>query len=201
MLEPTIPAPHPAPAPADAPSRRRPAPATPTATSSARPHRFPFSADRAYTPPDSGIDDFERLQDRLGLSRAVFVQASCHGTDNSAMVDALATWRGSLRRRGDDRRVVHRRRHRRAARRRGARHPIQLRRPPRRRTRARRVLANRRPGRSRSAGTSCCTSTPRTSPTTPTCSTAMPCPYVIDHMARVPRATGSTRSRSRHCSS
>jgi predicted TIM-barrel fold metal-dependent hydrolase len=52
-------------------------------------HRFPFAADRAYTPPDSGIDDFQRLQERLGLTRAVFVQASCHGTDNSAMVDAI----------------------------------------------------------------------------------------------------------------
>jgi 2-pyrone-4,6-dicarboxylate lactonase len=51
--------------------------------------RFPFAADRTYTPPDSGIEEFERLQERLGLSRAVFVQASCHGTDNSAMVDAL----------------------------------------------------------------------------------------------------------------
>ena len=51
--------------------------------------RFPFSATRTYTPPDSGIDDFERLQERLGLSRAVFVQASCHGTDNAAMVDAI----------------------------------------------------------------------------------------------------------------
>jgi 2-pyrone-4,6-dicarboxylate lactonase len=51
--------------------------------------RFPFADDRAYTPPDSGIDDFEALQARLGLSRAVFVQASCHGTDNSAMVDAI----------------------------------------------------------------------------------------------------------------
>jgi predicted TIM-barrel fold metal-dependent hydrolase len=51
--------------------------------------RFPFAPDRAYTPPDSGIEDFERLQQRLGLSRAVFVQASCHGTDNAAMVDAL----------------------------------------------------------------------------------------------------------------
>jgi 2-pyrone-4,6-dicarboxylate lactonase len=50
--------------------------------------RFPFSDDRTYTPPDSGIDLFERLQHRLGLSRAVFVQASCHGTDNRAMVDA-----------------------------------------------------------------------------------------------------------------
>ncbi|MEO6570765.1 MAG: amidohydrolase family protein [Ilumatobacteraceae bacterium] len=51
--------------------------------------RYPFSADRTYTPPDSGLDLFERLQDRLGLSRAVFVQASCHGTDNTAMVAAL----------------------------------------------------------------------------------------------------------------
>ncbi|MFQ5558625.1 MAG: amidohydrolase family protein, partial [Acidimicrobiales bacterium] len=50
--------------------------------------------DRTYTPPDSGIDDFEALQRRLGLSRAVFVQASCHGTDNSAMLDALRRGRG-----------------------------------------------------------------------------------------------------------
>jgi len=57
--------------------------------------RFSFSADRSYTPPDSGLEDFERLQERLGLSRAVFVQASCHGTDNAAMVDALR--RGSGR--------------------------------------------------------------------------------------------------------
>ena len=56
--------------------------------------RFPFAAGRAYTPPDSGIEDFERLQDRLGLSRAVFVQASCHGTDNAAMVDALQRGHG-----------------------------------------------------------------------------------------------------------
>ncbi|MFT4864658.1 MAG: 2-pyrone-4,6-dicarboxylate lactonase [Ilumatobacter sp.] len=56
--------------------------------------RFPFSSDRSYTPPDSGIEDFERLQERLGLSRAVFVQASCHGTDNAAMVDALRRGNG-----------------------------------------------------------------------------------------------------------
>ncbi|MEM9654960.1 MAG: amidohydrolase family protein [Actinomycetota bacterium] len=56
--------------------------------------RFPFSPARSYTPPDSGIDDFERLQDRLGLERAVFVQASCHGTDNSAMLDAIGRGAG-----------------------------------------------------------------------------------------------------------
>ncbi len=52
-------------------------------------HRFPFAPDRTYTPPDSGFEDLVRLQDRLGLSRAVLVQASCHGTDNRAMLDAL----------------------------------------------------------------------------------------------------------------
>ncbi len=56
--------------------------------------RFPFSEDRSYTPPDSGLDEFERLQERLGLSRAVFVQASCHGVDNSAMVDAIVRGNG-----------------------------------------------------------------------------------------------------------
>ncbi len=51
--------------------------------------RFPFAEGRSYTPPDAGIEDFVVLQERLGLTRAVFVQASCHGTDNSAMLDAL----------------------------------------------------------------------------------------------------------------
>ena len=51
--------------------------------------RFPFSPTRTYTPPDSGVDEFFKLQERLGLSRAVLVQASCHGTDNRAMVDAM----------------------------------------------------------------------------------------------------------------
>lgn len=52
-------------------------------------HRFPFASDRTYTPPDSGYEELVELHDRLGLSRAVLVQASCHGNDNSAMIDAL----------------------------------------------------------------------------------------------------------------
>ena len=51
--------------------------------------RFPFSPTRSYTPPDAGVDDLRRLHERLGLSRAVIVQASCHGTDNAALLDAL----------------------------------------------------------------------------------------------------------------
>ena len=51
--------------------------------------RFPFAATRSYTPPDAGVDDLRRLHDRLGLERAVVVQASCHGVDNAALLDAL----------------------------------------------------------------------------------------------------------------
>jgi 2-pyrone-4,6-dicarboxylate lactonase len=56
--------------------------------------QFPFAPDRTYTPPDAGCEQFDRLQERLGLSRAVFVQASCHGTDNSAMLDAISRGNG-----------------------------------------------------------------------------------------------------------
>lgn len=56
--------------------------------------RFPFASDRTYTPPDSGLDELRKLQERLGLTRAVFVQASCHGTDNRAMLDALENGEG-----------------------------------------------------------------------------------------------------------
>lgn len=56
--------------------------------------KFPFSPTRTYTPPDSDVVAFGRLQERLGLSRAVFVQASCHGSDNSAMLDAIAQGEG-----------------------------------------------------------------------------------------------------------
>ena len=92
-MDATIPPPHPNP---HAPHRFTP----PPGACDAHCHifgpgdTFPYAADRAYTPPDSGIDDFERLQQRLGLSRAVFVQASCHGTDNAAMVDALHRGQG-----------------------------------------------------------------------------------------------------------
>lgn len=56
--------------------------------------KFPFSPERTYTPPDSGYADLVELQAKLGLDRAVIVQASCHGTDNSALLDALRRGRG-----------------------------------------------------------------------------------------------------------
>lgn len=59
--------------------------------------RYPFAADRSYTPPDSGLDKFKALQKTLGLSRAVLVNASCHGTDNTVVLDAIAQSNGQYR--------------------------------------------------------------------------------------------------------
>ncbi|MGX9961821.1 amidohydrolase family protein [Roseomonas sp. F4] len=52
-------------------------------------NRFPYAPSRRYTPEDKPKEVLAALHRRLGLQRAVIVQASCHGTDNRAMVDAL----------------------------------------------------------------------------------------------------------------
>lgn len=58
---------------------------------------YPYAADRSYTPPDAPLARFEELQATLGLSRAVLVNASCHGTDNTVILDAIAQSGGSYR--------------------------------------------------------------------------------------------------------
>jgi 2-pyrone-4,6-dicarboxylate lactonase len=59
---------------------------------------FAYSANRSYTPPDAPKQQLAALHKHLGFSRAVLVQASCHGLDNGALVDALTwsqgAWRG-----------------------------------------------------------------------------------------------------------
>ncbi|MDB9817085.1 amidohydrolase family protein [Amylibacter sp.] len=52
---------------------------------------FPFAPERKYTPCNAGKDDLFSLRDHLGFSRNVIVQATCHGNDNSAMLDACRT--------------------------------------------------------------------------------------------------------------
>jgi 2-pyrone-4,6-dicarboxylate lactonase len=52
---------------------------------------FPYAPERKYTPVDAGKDELFALRDFLGFERNVIVQATCHGADNSAMVDALLT--------------------------------------------------------------------------------------------------------------
>jgi 2-pyrone-4,6-dicarboxylate lactonase len=49
---------------------------------------FPFAPERKYTPCNASKDDLFALRDHLGFSRNVIVQATCHGKDNSAVVDA-----------------------------------------------------------------------------------------------------------------
>ena len=51
---------------------------------------FPFAPARSYTPADAPKEALAALHRRLGIGRAVIVQASCHGTDNRAMLDCIA---------------------------------------------------------------------------------------------------------------
>jgi predicted TIM-barrel fold metal-dependent hydrolase len=50
---------------------------------------FPYATDRSYTPPDAPLAKYLGMLDTLGFDRGVLVQASAHGRDNSAMLDAL----------------------------------------------------------------------------------------------------------------
>jgi predicted TIM-barrel fold metal-dependent hydrolase len=58
---------------------------------------FPYAPSRAYTPQDAPRDRLAALHAVLRIERAVIVQASCHGTDNRAMLDAIAHSGGRYR--------------------------------------------------------------------------------------------------------
>lgn len=58
---------------------------------------FPYSSSATYRPEDAPKERLFALHQHLGLSRSVIVQASCHGTDNRAMVDALRAGAGNYR--------------------------------------------------------------------------------------------------------
>ena len=47
--------------------------------------RFPYAPNRRYTPEDAPKEMLRALHDYLGISRAVIVQASCHGIDNASL--------------------------------------------------------------------------------------------------------------------
>ena len=59
--------------------------------------RFPYAPERKYTPCDAGKEALWQLRDRLGLARNVIIQATCHGTDNRAVIDALNSADGRAR--------------------------------------------------------------------------------------------------------
>ncbi|HWE78757.1 MAG TPA: amidohydrolase family protein [Pseudolabrys sp.] len=77
--------------------RRKPAFKLPAGATDAHCHVFgpgavfPYAPNRKYTPADAPKEMLRALHDHLGVSRAVIVQASCHGIDNRAMMDCLAS--------------------------------------------------------------------------------------------------------------
>ena len=58
---------------------------------------FPYAAERRYTPCDAPKEKLWAVRDYLGLERNVIVQATCHGTDNRALLDALNNSAGRAR--------------------------------------------------------------------------------------------------------
>ena len=50
---------------------------------------FPYSDRASYWPPDADKHALAKVHEKLGIQRAVLVQASCHGTDNRSMLDAI----------------------------------------------------------------------------------------------------------------
>ena len=59
--------------------------------------KYPYATDRPYTPPDAPLEAFMALHARLGVGRAVIVNASVHGTDNRVALDAIAVSGGRYR--------------------------------------------------------------------------------------------------------
>ena len=59
--------------------------------------KFRYSADRSYTPPDAPVENLRRLHAKLGVTRAVIVHASCHGTEMDVTLDAIASSGGTYR--------------------------------------------------------------------------------------------------------
>jgi 2-pyrone-4,6-dicarboxylate lactonase len=95
MLTPTIPGPDPD---TKTPKFKLPPLACDTHCHIFGPHaKYPYVADRPYTPPDAPLEDFRALHAKLGVGRAVIVNASVHGTDNRIALDAIAASGGAYR--------------------------------------------------------------------------------------------------------
>lgn len=59
--------------------------------------QFPYAPERKYTPCDASKAQLFALRDKLGFAKNVIVQATCHGSDNRALVDALQASNGKAR--------------------------------------------------------------------------------------------------------
>jgi len=59
--------------------------------------KYPYAPERPYTPPDAPLSAFQALHKKLGIGRAVIVNATVHGTDNRVALDAIAVSDGRYR--------------------------------------------------------------------------------------------------------
>jgi 2-pyrone-4,6-dicarboxylate lactonase len=58
---------------------------------------YPFTPTRPYTPPDAPLPAFRALHEKIGVERAVIVNATLHGLDNRVVTDAIAKSGGKYR--------------------------------------------------------------------------------------------------------
>ncbi len=61
------------------------------------PEQFPFVSTHEYTPPAAPLEHYFKMIKVIGIERAVVVQPSVHGLDNSATLDAINHSGGKLR--------------------------------------------------------------------------------------------------------
>jgi len=59
--------------------------------------KYPYGENRSYTPPDLPLSQLRAMHRTLGVDRLVLVHASVHGTDNSIILDVVASEPMNLR--------------------------------------------------------------------------------------------------------
>jgi predicted TIM-barrel fold metal-dependent hydrolase len=59
--------------------------------------RYPYAANRLYTPPAVFLEDYLAMHRAVGLARGVLVQTGLYGNDNSFIIDAIAANPARLR--------------------------------------------------------------------------------------------------------
>jgi len=58
--------------------------------------KYTLATERLYTPPDETWQMYRQMLNTLGVERAVLTQPSVYGTDNRAMLDAIAASEGKV---------------------------------------------------------------------------------------------------------
>ncbi|WP_084540156.1 amidohydrolase family protein [Azorhizobium doebereinerae] len=59
--------------------------------------KYPYAQTRSYTPPDAPLEMFRELHAKIGITRAVIVNATVHGRDNRVITDAIAQSNGAYK--------------------------------------------------------------------------------------------------------